>query len=140
MSTVLWANRLANGVVTSDEADKYALYRHTKKLDRLCDQIGVARLSEVCDFTDFRFNVENLELPAGMNSTDEMMAQSGVWIEAPRACDMLRALIEKIREDQVRFGLLSDARADVLEELEESLLFAEDAARKGASFNFSVVI
>jgi hypothetical protein len=33
MSTVLWANYLSDGTVTSDESDKYALYKFLDKLD-----------------------------------------------------------------------------------------------------------
>ena len=140
MSTVLWANRLANGGVTTDESDKYALFKHLSKLDAVCKRCDVMLLSEMCDYTDMRFNVEDIELPAGMTSTDEMMARSGVWIEARTAIEVLRALMGRIADENIRFGLLRNDQRQVLSELEESLAFAGAAARENARFNFSAVM
>ncbi len=55
MSTVLWANALLDGRVNSDQDDRYALYRHLDKLDRVCRSLGLPPLSDVCDTTDSRF-------------------------------------------------------------------------------------
>ena len=139
MSTVLWANLLLEGKVTSDQNDNYALYRHSKKLDRLTRELGVCSFLSVQDFTDVQFNLSQEELPPGFESTDEVMATSGTWLAAADAVDMLTALIDKIRRDNVRFGFFRDGRDDVLDELERSLSFAAGAAGTGAMFNFSVV-
>lgn len=140
MSTVLWANRLEDGQVTSDESDKYALHRHLPQLDRLAAAAGVAPLSSWCDSTDLRFNVEDIELPAGMSSTNEWMARDGVWVEADAAVRGLSALIATIESKRPRFGLLRNDCDAVLAELREAFAFAEDAAARGARFNFSVVM
>jgi len=140
MSTVLWANYLADGMVTSDASDKYALFEHTDKLDSVCRASGLAPFSEICDSTDMRFNVDDIELPEGMQSTDELMAQDGVWIEGKSAVEMLGKLLAHIKSNQIRFGLLKNDHDDVVAELEESVAFAKDAADKGAMFNFSIVM
>ncbi|MBC3881873.1 hypothetical protein H8K35_10705 [Undibacterium sp. LX40W] len=49
MSTVLWANLLQDGIVTSDEDDKYALYKHTDKLDRIAKNLGLSSFAAICD-------------------------------------------------------------------------------------------
>ncbi|MDX1527718.1 MAG: hypothetical protein R3337_03760 [Gammaproteobacteria bacterium] len=140
MSTVLWANCLVDGAVTSDQSDKYALFKHTDKLDVLCRDSGITPLSEVCDSTDMRFNVEDLELPDGMESTDELMARDGVWIDAQSAVTLLETLLGAVRSKKPRFGLLKDNIDDVVSELEESIAFAKAAAAEGAKFNFSIVM
>ncbi len=140
MSTVLWANYLVDGVVTSDQADKYALCRHTHKLDALCRESGITPLSEICDSTDMRVNVEDIELPEGMESTDELMARDGVWIDSQSAVTLLENLLDAVRSKKPRFGLLKDDRDDVVSELEESIAFAKNAAAKGARFNFAIVM
>lgn len=140
MSTVLWANRLRDGLVVSDEADKYALHRHLSRLDRLAASIGLPPLSSWCDTTDLRFNVEDLELPPGMASTSEWMAVEGVWVDAEEAVRGLTALLAAIEQDRPRFGILRNDRDAVVAELRESLACARDAAADGARFNFSVVM
>ena len=139
MSTVLWANLLHAGRVSSDEADKPALYRHSKKLDRLSRKLGVASFLSAQDFTDMLVNLEQEELPAGMASTDDLMAQNGSWMAAQDAIVMLTRLLRHIEQEQVRFGVFSDDRAEVLRELEESLETARKADRVNGQFNFSVV-
>ncbi len=140
MSTVLWANVLVDGSVTSDQSDKYALCKHTDKLDALCRDSGITPLSEICDSTDMRYNVEDIELPEGMESTDELMARDGVWIEAQSAVTLLEELLGAVKSKKPRFGLLKDDFDDVVSELEESVAFAKDAAAKGARFNFAIVM
>jgi hypothetical protein len=140
MSTVLWANCLANGVVTSDEGDKYALYKYLGKLDGLCKSIGVAELSGFCDSTDIECNVGDKELPEGMASTDALMAQQGTWIDASEAIVILQALLDTVRQRKTRFGLLRNDHDAVVAELQESIVFAKAAAAKGAKFNFAIVM
>ena len=140
MSTVLWANILVDGVVESDEADRYALYRHAKKLDRLTRQLKVTGFVSTHDLTDAQFNLSHDELPAGMQSTDEVMAKSGVWISAADAVQMLEALIAHIGDKKIKFGVFRNDAEAVMAELRESLALAERAGSASGMFNFSVVM
>lgn len=140
MSTVLWANYLHEGRVTSDESDKYALYKHSKKLDQITRKLGVNFFLDAQDTTDVEFNVSDKELPEGMKSTDELMAIEGVWLESDAAIAMLDALIAEVRDKNIRFGMLPNSHNNVVEELEESLKIAKEAASRSAKFNFSVVM
>jgi len=139
VSTVLWANRLVDGIVTSDEEDKPALFSHTRKLDAVSRKLGLAPFSELCDSTDVRFNHGDLALPPGAESTNEVMAQEGVWVDAPQAVQRLQALLAHITRQQTRFGLLRNDHDQVVEELQQSIGFAEAAAAAGARFNFGIV-
>jgi hypothetical protein len=129
-----------DGAVTSDESDKYALYKHMDTLDALCRKCRVTLFSASCDSTDLRFNIDDIELPDGMETTDELMAQTGVWIEAQSAVRMIEALLSSIESEKTRFGLLRNHHDDVVAELEESLKFAKAAVAKMAKFNFSIVM
>lgn len=140
MSTVLWANELGGGVVTSDAADKYALYKHAGKLDGIAQRACRRSFQAMCDTTDLKFNQGSDELPAGMTSTDELMARDGKWVDAADAVDLLAALLKDIEAKKTRFGLLRNDHADVVDELKESLAFAQGAKSKAAKFNFSVVM
>jgi hypothetical protein len=140
VSTVLWSNQLLNGVVISDESDKSAMQRHLQKLDSLCEASGVATISSFCDSTDAQCNLEILELPEGMDSTNALMAEQGVWIEADEAVKVLDTLIHKIRSEGTRFGLLRNDHDQILDELQESYDYAKSSAERGGKFNFSVVM
>lgn len=140
MSTVLWANVLADGQVTSDQSDHPALYRHAARLDAIAKSLGLHPFLEICDTTDQQFNTEDLELPAGMTSTDELMAAQGAWMPLEAALSLLQALKDHIVSKNVRFGLLSNQQAQVLAELDEVSAFARSHATQAERFNFSVVM
>jgi hypothetical protein len=89
MSMVLWSNHLFNGAVETDEFDKYAMCKHRKKLDGICRKLGLPQLSSVCDTTDARVNLDQPSLPAGISSTDELMAAAGTWVDAKDAVALL---------------------------------------------------
>jgi hypothetical protein len=140
MSTVLWANRLIDGAVTSDQSDKYALYKHLSQIDKVAQAAGLPPLSEICDSTDLRCNAENLALPDGMKSTDEWMVVEGVWIDGNIALMQLMSLHDAIESKKPRFGLLRNDYNTVVAELRESMAFAREAVTQSAKFNFSIVM
>ncbi len=140
MSTVLWANVLIDGKVKSDQSDHLALYKHADKLNAISNSLGLQSFSEICDTTDRRFNLEDGELPAGMKSTNELMAAQGAWMPVKSAVLFLQALREHIIGKDVRFGLLSNKQAEVLAELDEVIAFVTAEAPHAESFNFSVVM
>jgi hypothetical protein len=140
MSTVLWANHLAgDGQVTSDERDKWALYKHADRLDTLARRAKLGLFTSLLDHTDAQFNLSDAELPEGMRSTRELMARDGVWQRADDALAILDGLLAIVRERTPRFGLLKNDYDDVVAELAESSASARTAADAGAKFNFSVV-
>ncbi|MFN0098800.1 MAG: hypothetical protein ACKVS7_09010 [Gemmatimonadaceae bacterium] len=139
MSTVLWANVLVNGKVECEAEDRVALFNHTDKLDDLCKSLGLPSFAALCDSTDARFNMDEFELPDGMESTNDYMALHGAWMDLPDAVRLLEALLKHIQEKQVRFGLLKNQHADVVMELSEVLAFAEAHTGSPARFNFSIV-
>ena len=140
MSTVLWANCLVDGRVESDQLDKYALCKHLAKLDKVCQSVGLSPLSEICDSTDAKFNSDEIELPDGMESTNELMAVNGVWVDAKAAVPLLEHLLAEITLKKTRFGLFSDSHNEVVAELRAAIEFAQIAAHKNARFNFALVL
>lgn len=140
MSTVLWANYLVDGKVASDESDKWALYKHAGKLDKLAGVAKVEPFSALLDHTDTQFNMGEGELPEGMESTNELMARDGVWKTADEALAILGGLLAAITAEKPRFGLMKNDYDAVVAELTESVEFARQASAAGARFNFSVVM
>lgn len=140
MSTVLWANVLVEGKVVSDETDHLALYKHAEKLDALTKALQLPSFLEICDTTDQRFNTDDITLPAGMTSTNELMAAQGDWIPVSSAIQLLQTLRDHIVAKNVRFGLLGNQHQQVVGELDEVPGFAKSQSVPDAKFNFSVMM
>ena len=140
MSTVLWINTLINGEVESSENDLYAIYKHSKKLDRISKKLGTIGFVSTHDFTDMRFNLSEKELPEGMESTNELMVQNGVWVSGSEAVKMLESLIAHITSEKIKFGFFKDDVKEVLNELNESLEIATKASNENGKFNYAVVM
>jgi hypothetical protein len=141
VSTVLWANHLlSNGEVISDESDKWALYKHADKLDKLASAARVEPFSSLLDHTDVQFNMGDEGLPEGMETTNEVMAHDGVWKSARDALAMLNGLLAVITAEKPRFGIMKNDYDAVVAELSESIEYAKKADESGAMFNFSVVM
>lgn len=141
MGTVLWANyRLANGEVVSDESDKWALYKHADKLDKLANTAKLGPFSSLLDHTDLQFNICDDELLDGMESTNELMARDGVWKSADDGLAILNGLLATITAEKPRFGTLRNDYDAVVEELLESIEHANKAGEADAQFNFAVVM
>jgi len=139
LSTVLWANLLVDSVVKSEQVDRPALYTHGPKLDAIAKQLGLPSFLETCDTTDARHNLEDVDLPSGVNSTDELMARQGHWIEVADAVAMLESLLHHVTTNNVRFGLLRNQHQEVVTELTEVMAFVKAGGTAAQKFNFSVV-
>ena len=107
---------------------------------QLTRQLGVRSFLSAQDFTGLQFNLDDDDLPQGIESTEELMAQNGTWMAAQDAVEMLGNLIRHIDERKIKFGFFNDDREDVLQELEQSLVIAERANSVNGMFNFSVVM
>ena len=141
MSTVLWANQLLNnGDLASDESDKGALFKHANKLDKLASAAGLEPFSSLLDHTDIQFNMGDGELPAGMQSTNELMARDGVWVSADDALALLSGLLAVITTEKPRFGVMKNDYGAIVAELSESIEYARKVSELGGKFNFSVVM
>ena len=136
MSTVLWAHQLLEGKVTSDESDKWALYKYAKALDQVAAALKLPLFSSLFDHTDMKVNMGQEKLPAGMDSSNDLMARDGVWKSGEEAHALLNGLLTAMTLAKPAF---KDYDA-VVAELTESIEFAKKAAGSGAKFNFVVVM
>ena len=137
MGMTIWVNTLKDGAVTSDESDKSAMYRHLNRLDGVCVEIGLHKLSGFLDTTDLETAF------AGDDATGEngweRMAKVGQWFLPQEGVAVLTGLIARLREKPVRFGLLSNQYAEVLEDLGDCLASIEAAQAQQAMFHLCVV-
>ena len=75
-----------------------------------------------------------------MKSTDELMINSGVWLKGFDAVELINKIINSINSQNIKFGLIKSNTNELLLELEESLIMAENARIENGLFNFSVVM
>ncbi|MCJ8331470.1 MAG: hypothetical protein HRT89_11600 [Lentisphaeria bacterium] len=136
MGMVLWANTLIEGKVSTDENDKFALYKHSDKLDKLSKQFDILQLSSLHDFTDMKWNMLDDDLPNGIESTTDLMAQEGIWVSGDEAVKVLESLLNLLTNDEVEVA----DRDEIFQELEESLVYAKKAKEQNGKFNYSVVM
>lgn len=61
-----------------------------------------------------------------------------MWIDGADAVTMLQGLLDSLTAKPQRFGLLKDDYAEVMEELRESLTFAQTAAQHNARVSIFV--
>jgi hypothetical protein len=139
MSTVLWANVVVQNKVVSDETDHAVLHRHAEKLDAITRSLQMPAFLGICDTTDQRYNLDLIELPEGMASTNELMAQQGVSMQASEALPWLVRLRDHIVNENIRFGLLRNQNGEVVAELSDVVRFIESHGSDAERFNFSVV-
>ena len=139
MSTVLWGNVLVHGKVTSGETDHLMLYKHAEKLDSIARALQLPGFLTICDTTDQRFNLDQVALPAGMASTNELMALRGSWMAAAEAVSYLSQLRDYVVARSVRFGLISNQQSQVVAELNDVIGFLKVQGSSAEKFNFSVV-
>lgn len=139
LSTVLWANVLFGGVLRSEEQDYPALYKHAKKLDAISQTLSLPSFLAACDSTDARFNIEDLNLPEGAESTNDVMVATGAWISRADGFSLLQGLLTHIKTEKTRFGIFQNHHQAVVDELSHVLNFLQ--AESGADkFNFCVVM
>jgi len=141
MSTVIWVNYLKEGRVSSDESDKWAVYRFAGKLDRVCGRIGVRKLSDFHDTTDAEANLapELGRDDAGVD-TYRLMAEQGQWFDPDEGLAVLGKLLGELRAHPVHFGILSDRYTDVMADLEECERSIQKAKADGSRFHLCVVM
>jgi len=140
MSAVLWPYKLHNGTVSSSEEDLYFLYSHTQALDEICLSEGLPAFSELQDFTDMMFNMEELELPEGDEDTTGLMISQGTWVEPSQALATMRGLKSYLSTNDDMSPIPSDDLKGLLEELAEGIKVSEEAEIEGAKFNLSVIM
>jgi hypothetical protein len=140
MGTTIWV--LSKGKTTeTDDWDHSALFYAVEKLDLVCDQIGLTKISEFLDWTDFEANMfEEDDFP-----DEEVLRDKASWFNPSAALPMLRAVREYVASNESeRESLLEQGKEylseDLLEDLDDCIAKVEQIAAEGDLFHFCVVM
>ena len=139
MSTALWLYYREGKTASSNQEDLIFVYRHAAKLDRLCRNLSLKPLSEFHDITDAKFNLGNEGLPDGMSSTVDLMVDRGSWHPVNDGLSTFSALLQWLRANPTRFGVLGNDYQEVLDELTPCVESLESKKAGPYEFNLCVV-
>ncbi|MFM7600323.1 MAG: hypothetical protein ACKO7R_03850 [Pseudanabaena sp.] len=140
MGTTIWV--LSNGNMTEgDDWDHSALFYAIEKLDPLCEQLGLIKISEFLDWTDFEANMsEDDDFP-----DEELLRDKASWFNPSAALPMLRSLRAYVASNESeRESLLEKGKEhlaeELLEDLDDCIAKVEKIETEGDLFHFCVVM
>ena len=140
MGTTIWV--LSKGKTTeTDDWDHSALFYAVEKLDLVCDQLGLMKISEFLDWTDFEANMfEDDDFP-----DEEVLRDKASWFNPSAALPMLRSLREYVvNNGDEGESLLEQGKEylaeDLLEDLDDCIAKVEKIETEGDLFHFCVVM
>ncbi len=125
MSMAFVGYQLIGEEMISDDSDKYLMSQYLDEIDSICvEHLGINKLSSLCEF-----DIDN-----EFGSSEEIL-----WVEPNVALELLSTLQSWLKQ-QTQLEFLSEAQHDVLlDEIEESIAFAQLASENNAKFNLSLI-
>lgn len=145
MGMTLWLHTLEDRNYSKDSDDYSLLYRFSEKLDALCENAGVHKLSDYFDFTDLEheFSQDDLEDDDDEPALDPETGWAyGIddmnWFDAAEGSATLTILRDGIAADALE-GLAEDEKQGLLEELTDCLAILQGPAARSGKFHLSVV-
>jgi hypothetical protein len=124
MGTTLWVLG-KQSTADGDDYDHSAMFDAADDLDRMCEELGVARLSSFFDWSDFNANM-------GEDGADDVPP---AWHDAGQAVAVLQALRKCVAE---RTGRPDQEQLE--EELDDCLAKLARLADRSEAFHFCVVM
>lgn len=140
MGTTLWVIGKAT-MADGDDYDHSALFNAAERLDALCQQLGVEKLSTFIDWTDYSANIsEEFDFPGADGFGTEVS-----WFPPDDALPTLRALRSSLAEDEAAREALFEPSLrhlsdEILEELDDCIMKLEGIRAAGDVFHLSAVM
>ncbi len=137
MGTSVWVLR-RDAVDQDDPFDHSRIFDASETLDQVAAALGVRKLSEFFDWTDFDATLSDDE-----PLEDYEYVAAAKWFEPAEAIPAIEALLAHLREDPGaagHFGGSGDIATAVVSELEDVLGKIRQAASDGTPFNLCVVM
>jgi hypothetical protein len=137
MGTSVWVLR-RDAIDQEDDFDHSRLFDVSEELDKVAGTLGVRKLSDFFDWTDFDVNMSDEE-----PLEDYEYAATAKWFDPQDAIPAIEALLAHLREEPsaaAHFGQSPDITAGLVQELEDVLAKLRRAANDGTPFNLCVVM
>ena len=136
MTTSVWVLR-QNAAADGDDFDHTAIFDASEELDRVATSLGIRKISDFFDWTDFDANM-SAEEPL----EDYEYVAAAHWFEPSEALPSLEALLAHLRANPTAIEMpdWNELRESVLAELDDVLAKVKKAAAEGSRFNLCVVM
>jgi hypothetical protein len=137
MGTSVWVLR-RDALDQDDTFDHSGIFDVSEELDKVATTLGVRKLSEFFDWTEF-----DVSISAEEPLEDYEYAASAKWFDPQEAIPPLEALVLHLRQDPgaaAHFGESAEVTAGLIAELEDVLSKVRQAAQTGSPFNLCVVM
>ncbi len=142
MGMTLWIHTLEDREYSRDSDDHSLMNNYLEELDDLCDELGVQKLSEFCDYTDangefgddFEDDEAELDAETGLPyGIDDME-----WFDAGSGLATLQALYGFLEQNDPD-AIDEDDKADLLDELGDCISILEDTSKRDGKFHLALV-
>jgi hypothetical protein len=137
MGTSVWVLR-RDAVDQEDDFAHSKIFDVSEQLDQVAADLGVRKVSEFFDWTDF-----DTTLSSDEPLEDYQYVAAAKWFDPQEAIPALEALLSHLKEEPgaaVHFGESPEVTAALVQELEDVLAKVKRAATDGSSFNLCVVM
>ena len=136
MTTSVWVLR-QNAAADGDDVDHTAIFDASEELDRVATGLGVRKISEFFDWTDFDANMS-----ADEPLEDYEYVAAARWFEPDDALAALEALLAHLRSNPsaVETPDWGELYQPVLDELTDVVAKVKRAASEKTRFNLCVVM
>jgi hypothetical protein len=135
LSDTIWVRRKSKAGTddSGDDFDHSLFCEHAEVLDELAASLAVAKLSDYFDTTDLQFNLSEEDLP------ESWIVENEQWFEPNNALIALNKIIENLKAAEVKW-IKGDAKAELLEELEDCAAKVAAAKQEQDQFHFCIVM
>jgi len=144
MGMTLWIHTLEGRDYSRDSDDHSLMFELTERLDQLCEDLQVQKLSEFIDYADIQQDMDDdpedeefesmldpeTDLPYGI---DDM-----AWFDAASGLASVLALRDYLSDNPLA-DLEFDDQSYLLEELDDCISILEGPASRLGKFHFSLV-
>jgi hypothetical protein len=147
MGMTFWIHVLDGRKIKENQTDLSALYRASEELDKLCDELGVEKLSAFADHTDLEYNMkaefggddDGEEPPLDPETGWPFGIDQMHWFQTLTGLKTLQALGKRLQTEADLPGPLAKSRKKILADLKECISEMK-AVPKGCKFHLAVVM
>ncbi len=139
MGQCIWFSKLIDGKKdqAGDHFDKVKILKHSKKLDSICRKIDIRGISDFFDFTELQ--AEMTDDYQGFKDGYSLAEAKATWFTPIEGTESIEKLINELKRNPVKIGLLSNSYDQVLNEL-ENIVKQLETLDENEKFNLGIVM
>jgi hypothetical protein len=143
MGMTLWIHTLEGRDFSKDSDDHSLMNNYLEELDALCDELGVQKLSDFCDYTDANREFgDDFDADEEAEPDPETGYTYGIddmdWFDSGSGLATMQALYEFLETNEPD-AIDEDDKTDLLDELGDCISILEDTVKREGKFHLALV-